>query len=123
MAGSRAGKLDDRSRSYYFTSVIHAFVAPLAIFELMTRKLTLLDLTLDRDLYRQHFIARKAYEALRSDFNLTDRRYPLLVFSQVARLMHHRRPDPALFPRRPNNAGRGARDSIPARSVRRSMPC
>jgi len=67
------------SDPYYFTSVIHALIAPVAIFELMTRKLTLLDLTLDQDLRRQHFLARKAYEALRSDFNLTDSPYPPLV--------------------------------------------
>ena len=65
---------------YYFTSVIYGLIAPLAIYELMTRKLTLLDLTLDADLHRQHFIARAAYEALRSDFNLIDPRYPALQF-------------------------------------------
>lgn len=63
---------------YYFTSVIYTLVAPLAIYELMTRKLTSLDLTLDEDLRRQHFIARRAYEALRSDFNLLDKPFPSL---------------------------------------------
>jgi hypothetical protein len=65
---------------YYFTSAVHSLIAPLAIVELMTRKLTMLDLTLDQSLRRQHFIARKAYEALRSDFNLVDRRFPPLTF-------------------------------------------
>ena len=67
---------------YYFTSVVHNLIAPLAIYELMTRKLTLLDLTLDQDLHRLHFIAGKAYEAMRSDFNLVDPRYPALGFGQ-----------------------------------------
>jgi hypothetical protein len=65
---------------YYFNSVVHNLIAPLAIYELMTRKLTLLDLTLDRELHRLHFIAGKSYEAMRSDFNLVDPRYPPLVF-------------------------------------------
>ena len=65
---------------YYFTAVVHALIAPLAVYELMTRKLTLLDLSLDRDLHRQHYIARMAYQALRSDFDLIDARYPPLVF-------------------------------------------
>ena len=68
---------------YYFTSVIHSLIAPLAVYELMTRKLTLLDLALEPDLYWQHSIARKAYEALRSDFNLIeDPPYPPLVFGE-----------------------------------------
>ncbi|MGE0415293.1 MAG: hypothetical protein AB7O80_00690 [Acetobacteraceae bacterium] len=65
---------------YYFHSVIHALIAPLAVYELMTRKLTLLDLTLDRDLHRLHFISRRAYLALRSDFDLVDPRYPPVEF-------------------------------------------
>jgi hypothetical protein len=64
---------------YYFTSVVHDLIAPLAIFELITGKLTSLDLTLDQDLRLQHFIARKAYQALRSDFNFIDPRYPPLT--------------------------------------------
>ena len=65
---------------YYFTSVVHGLIAPLAIYELMSRKLTLLDLTLDYDLRCQHFIARQAYEALRSDYNLSQAPYPPLAF-------------------------------------------
>jgi hypothetical protein len=64
---------------YYITSVIYSLIAPLAVYDLMTRKLTLLDLTLDHELQRQHFIARRSYEALRSDFDLIDPRYPPLV--------------------------------------------
>jgi len=63
---------------YYFTSVVHDLIAPLAIFELITGKLTSLDLTLDQDLRLQNFIAHKAYEAMRSDFDFIDPRYPPL---------------------------------------------
>jgi hypothetical protein len=67
---------------YYFHSVIHAVVAPLAVYELMTRKLTLLDLRLDPQLHRQLGIAAKAYEAMRSDYNLADpARYPPIAFA------------------------------------------
>lgn len=65
---------------YYFSSVIHNLIAPLAIQELITRKLTLLDLRLDRDLQIQHLVADRTYEALRSDFNLVDPRYPPIDF-------------------------------------------
>ncbi len=69
---------------YYFNSIVHNLIAPLAIYELMTRKLTLLDLTLDHDLHRRHAIARWAYEALRSDYNLVDPRYPPLALGPKA---------------------------------------
>jgi hypothetical protein len=65
---------------YYFTSTIHRLIAPLAVYELMTRKLTLLDLSLDPDLHYLHFVAGRAHEALRSDFNLVDPRYPPIKF-------------------------------------------
>jgi hypothetical protein len=68
------------ANSYYFTSVVHSLIAPLAIYELMSRKLTLLDLSLDDDLRCQHFIARQAYEALRSDYNLTQSPYSPIAF-------------------------------------------
>ena len=70
------------SNSYYFTSVVHGLIAPLAIYELMSRKLTLLDLSLDDDLRCQHFIARQAYEALRSDYNLSQAPYPPIAFGE-----------------------------------------
>lgn len=66
---------------YYFNSVIHSLVAPLAIYELMTRRLTFLDLRLDQHLYRQHFLASRAYRAFRSDFDLADpSRCPAIAF-------------------------------------------
>ncbi len=68
------------ANSYYFTSVVHGLIAPLAIYELMSRKLTLLDLSLDDDLRCQHFIARQAYEALRSDYNLSQSPYSPIAF-------------------------------------------
>jgi hypothetical protein len=68
------------SDPYYFISVVHGLIAPLAIYELMSRKLTLLDLTLDYDLRCQYFVARQAYEALRSDYNLSQTPYPPLAF-------------------------------------------
>ncbi|HML11649.1 MAG TPA: hypothetical protein VK432_12385 [Stellaceae bacterium] len=70
---------------YYFTSVVHNLIAPLAIHELVTRKLTLLDLALDADLHRLHVLAGRAYEALRSDFNLVDPRYSPIVLGDENR--------------------------------------
>jgi hypothetical protein len=62
---------------YYFHAVIHNIIAPLAVYELMTRKLTQFDLNLDPDLHRQYSIGRLAYQAFRSDFDLADpKRYP-----------------------------------------------
>lgn len=66
---------------YYFHSTLYALLAPLAIHELMTRQLTLFDLNLDPDLRRQRHLARRAYQALRSDYDLIDGgRYPAIVF-------------------------------------------
>ncbi len=66
---------------YYFTSVILSLITPLAVYELMTRKLTQFDLNLDANLHRQYLIARVAYRAFLSDFDLVDKnRYPLIEF-------------------------------------------
>ena len=47
----------------------------------MTRRLTFLDLRLDQHLYRQHFLASRAYRAFRSDFDLADpSRCPAIAF-------------------------------------------
>lgn len=64
---------------YYFTNTVHSLVAPLAVYELMTRKLTSLDLRLDRDLHLLQVVARKAYSAMRSDYDLVGRGYPPLA--------------------------------------------
>jgi len=83
---------------YYFTSVIHNLIAPLAVQELITRKLTLLDLSLDHDLQAQHLIAGRAAEALRSDFTLVDPRYPPIAFGAAG--AHYAPPEnpPATLP-------------------------
>jgi hypothetical protein len=65
---------------YYFTSVLHTLVAPLAVHELMARKLTDLDLRLDRDLNLLQLLSRKAYSTMRADFDLVDPRYPKIAF-------------------------------------------
>ena len=69
------------SDPYYFHSTIYALLAPLAIHEAMTRRLTLFDLNLDPELRRQRHLAKRAYQCLRSDFDLLDpARYPALRF-------------------------------------------
>lgn len=57
---------------YYFNSALYGLLAPLAVYELMSRRLTLFDLNLDPLLQRQRFFAKKAYQCLRSDFDLSD---------------------------------------------------
>jgi hypothetical protein len=65
---------------YYFTSTVHSLIAPLAVYELMTRKLTSLDLRLDPDLHLQQHLALRSYLAMRSDFDLVDPRFPPVAF-------------------------------------------
>src|SRR5579864_2772074 len=66
---------------YYFHALIHNLIAPLAVYELMTRKLTQFDLNLDSDLHRQYTVGHLAYQAFRSDFELADpERYPPITF-------------------------------------------
>lgn len=83
---------------YYFTAVLYSFIAPLAVYELMSRKLTLLDLQLDLDLHREHFIARAAYQALRADFDLIDPRYPPIVFGPAGQSYAPPEVRPAILP-------------------------
>ena len=64
---------------YYFTSTVHSLISPLAVYELMTRRLTSLDLRLDRDLHLLQVVARQAYSATRSDYELVDPRYPAIA--------------------------------------------
>jgi hypothetical protein len=80
--------------SYYFNNIIYAVLAPLAIVEIMTRKLTQLDLSLDHNLRLQYLSGRAAFEALRSDFNLVDKPYPQIEFG----LGHTRYQPPEVAP-------------------------
>jgi len=74
---------------YYFTNTLHSLLAPLAVYELMTRKLTSLDLRLDRDLHLIQLVARKAYSGMRSDYDLVAPRYPSIALGP-----DHRRYEP-----------------------------
>jgi hypothetical protein len=70
----------DTGDPYYLHSTMYTLLAPLAVHELMTRRLTLFDLNLDPHLHRQRFFAKRAYQCLRSDFDLSDpESYPPLL--------------------------------------------
>jgi hypothetical protein len=56
--------------NYYTTLTIYIFLAPLAIFKLMQRKLTLFDLKLDPVFNNHYFIAKALYRSFLHDFKL-----------------------------------------------------
>jgi len=71
---------------YYFHSTLYNLLVPLAIHEAMTRRLTQFDLNLDPELRWQRHVAKRAYQCLRSDFDLVDvSRYPPISFNPVDR--------------------------------------
>lgn len=53
---------------YYLTSTLYTILAPLAVFTLMRRKLTLVDLNVDPLLARQYDVAKQLYVMLSDDF-------------------------------------------------------
>lgn len=56
------------SDEYYLTSTLYTILAPLAVFRLMRRKLTLVDLSVDPLLARQYEVAKQLYAMLSEDF-------------------------------------------------------
>jgi hypothetical protein len=69
---------------YYFNSSLYQLLAPLAVHSLMGQKLTHLDLRLDRDLHLLHFLAGRAFAAMRSDFRMITTPYPPVEFGGAA---------------------------------------
>jgi hypothetical protein len=63
------GWLADRT-SYYTTLTLCIILAPLAVFKLMQRKLTLFDLKLDPSFNNHYFIAKALYRSFLHDFKL-----------------------------------------------------
>lgn len=61
-----SGWLD--SDAYYLASTLYTMLAPLAVFRLMRRKLTLVDLNVDPLLARQYEVAKQLYMMLSEDF-------------------------------------------------------
>lgn len=54
--------------AYYLASTLYTMLAPLAVFRLMRRKLTLVDLNVDPLLARQYQVAKQLYMMLSEDF-------------------------------------------------------
>jgi hypothetical protein len=61
---------DNRSYSYYTVNTIYRFLAPLVIFKLIQRGLTLVDLNVDPHINNQYLLAKWLYSAFRLDFTL-----------------------------------------------------
>jgi hypothetical protein len=55
---------------YYSVNTIYRFLAPLVVFKLMQRKLTLFDLTLEPFFRDQYFLAKALYHTFSKDFDL-----------------------------------------------------
>jgi hypothetical protein len=69
--------LDDR---YYHLSTWHRLVAPLGTFKLLQRSLTLVDFSLDRQVYLQYRLAKQLYNSFADDFRIAELSIPPLPY-------------------------------------------
>ena len=53
---------------YYFTSTLYRLLAPTAVFKLLRRRLTSVDLTVDRRIKAQYELAKLLYRTFRDDY-------------------------------------------------------
>lgn len=80
--------------AYYLASTLYTMLAPLAVFRLMRRKLTLVDLNVDPLLARQYQVAKQLYMMLSEDFEFAALK-PVLPYEPfVANWTQERRRDP-----------------------------
>jgi len=66
---SREGWLSD-TRAYYTVSTVYKLMAPLVIYRLIQRRLTLVDLNVDPHINAQYSLAKRVYISFTDDFEL-----------------------------------------------------
>lgn len=57
-------------RKYYLASTVHKLIAPLVVYRLIQRRLTLVDLTVDPHISSQYLLAKRLYISFTDDFEL-----------------------------------------------------
>jgi hypothetical protein len=85
---------------YYRTSTLYRILAPSAALKLIQRRLTLVDLSLDRTIHRQYTLARQAFFAFGDEFMFASLSEPALryePFNDKAELKA--RSEPAVYSR------------------------
>ena len=56
------------ARNYYLASTVYKLIAPLVVYRLIQRRLTLVDLTLDPHINSQYLLAKRLYISFTEDF-------------------------------------------------------
>jgi hypothetical protein len=83
---------DDNSYfPYYSTATLHALLAPLGIFKLMSRRLTLYDLNLDTSFRNQYLLAKFVYRSFTLDFKLANSGYRIYYDPIIPKLKIHKK--------------------------------
>jgi hypothetical protein len=94
---AKQGHLGDEdswfSRRYYRLSTWYILLGPLAILNLIQRRLTLLDLTLDYRIYVQYSIAKMIYQLFAKDFKLVEFAEPEMKYAPHSKEAEGKRED------------------------------
>jgi hypothetical protein len=82
---ARDGRLGGKSRwlsasgtkDYFLLSTVYRFLAPLAIINLMQRRLTYVDLGVDADINKQYTLAKRLYRSFTTDHDMAEMKPPI----------------------------------------------
>ena len=67
---ARQGQLSWLSKGYYLSMTIYRFTAPLAVFRLIHRRLTIVDFSVDQPIRVQYNIAKQSYLSISDGFSI-----------------------------------------------------
>jgi hypothetical protein len=84
-------------RQYYLLSTVHRLMAPLVTFRLSQRRLTLVDLSVDREVYYQYILSKQLYLSWTQSYQLAQAE-PSVQYDPIAgELDNLAKRDPAIY--------------------------
>jgi hypothetical protein len=124
---SRKGELQPDSltaKNYFLKACIYHLLVPCAIFKLIKKRLTLVDLLVDQRIYTQYVLAKTLYQSYVDDFLLASLYRPLEYTPYVDGWRELRKSKPQVFRRQGFPLGRldNALDSLILRDEGKAEP-
>lgn len=124
---ARSGELQPESlssKNYFLKACIYHLLVPCAIFKLIKKRLTLVDLLVDQRIYSQYVLAKTLYQSYADDFLLASLYSPLEYSPYVEGWRELRKSKPQVFRRQGFPIGRldNALDSLIVREEGKAEP-
>lgn len=112
------------SKNYFLKACIYHLLVPCAIFKLIKKRLTLVDLLVDQRIYTQYILAKTLYQSYADDFLLASLYRPLEYSPYVEGWRELRKSKPQVFRRQGFPIGRldNALDSLILREEGKAEP-